>query len=175
VAGISAAIRAVSPDAFIFVMAASTPATPYRPRSYDTRRYCISPYKLFSRPLCSHGLPIPIRAPIETLANGPAGQLGNGYETRGLCRHFHVCVILTVSLMIRHSYPHHPRRSKVYLFTTIEGPLTLCCRQSDARGLFSVPIVTLPSLPLYTPTTIPKALHVLFTIPLPSMSPISLS
>jgi cysteine desulfurase / selenocysteine lyase len=77
VAGITAAIRAVAPDAFVFVdgiQHASHGRIDIA--SYDIDGYVISPYKLFSR----HGYGIAWASdrlsalPIETLQGGPAGN-----------------------------------------------------------------------------------------------------
>ncbi|MFT6090071.1 aminotransferase class V-fold PLP-dependent enzyme [Sulfitobacter sp.] len=86
VAGISAAIRAVSPDAFIFVdgiQHASHGRIDIA--SYDIDGYVISPYKLFSR----HGYGIAWASdrlsalPIETLQGGPAGNWEMGTRDTG--------------------------------------------------------------------------------------------
>ncbi len=86
VAGISAAIRAVAPDAFIFVdgiQHASHGRIDIA--SYDIDGYVISPYKLFSR----HGYGIAWASdrlsalPVETLKNGPAGNWEMGTRDTG--------------------------------------------------------------------------------------------
>ncbi|NOR32445.1 MAG: aminotransferase class V-fold PLP-dependent enzyme [Sulfitobacter sp.] len=86
VAGISAAIRAVSPDAFIFVdgiQHASHGRIDIA--TYDIDGYVISPYKLFSR----HGYGIAWASdrlsalPIETLQGGPAGNWEMGTRDTG--------------------------------------------------------------------------------------------
>ena len=86
VAGISAAIRAVAPDAFIFVdgiQHASHGRIDIA--SYDIDGYVISPYKLFSR----HGYGIAWASDrlsalsIETLKNGPAGNWEMGTRDTG--------------------------------------------------------------------------------------------
>lgn len=86
VAGISAAIRAVAPGAFIFVdgiQHASHGRIDIA--SYDIDGYVISPYKLFSR----HGYGIAWAAdrltalPIETLQNGPSGNWEMGTRDTG--------------------------------------------------------------------------------------------
>ncbi len=86
VAGISAAIRAVAPDAFIFVdgiQHASHGRIDIA--SYGVDGYVISPYKLFSR----HGYGIAWASdkltalPIETLKNGPAGNWEMGTRDTG--------------------------------------------------------------------------------------------
>ncbi|MBQ0805997.1 MAG: aminotransferase class V-fold PLP-dependent enzyme [Sulfitobacter sp.] len=86
VAGISAAIRAVAPDAFIFVdgiQHASHGRIDIA--SYDIDGYVISPYKLFSR----HGYGIAWASDrlstlsIETLKDGPAGNWEMGTRDTG--------------------------------------------------------------------------------------------
>ena len=86
VAGISAAIRAVAPDAFIFVdgiQHASHGRIDIA--SYDIDGYVISPYKLFSR----HGYGIAWASdrltalPIETLKDGPEGNWEMGTRDTG--------------------------------------------------------------------------------------------
>ena len=86
VAGISAAIRAVSPEAIIFVdgiQHASHGRIDIA--SYDIDGYVISPYKLFSR----HGYGIAWASDrltglsLETLANGPAGNWELGTRDTG--------------------------------------------------------------------------------------------
>jgi cysteine desulfurase / selenocysteine lyase len=86
VAGITAAIRAVAPDAFIFVdgiQHASHGRIDIA--SYDIDGYVISPYKLFSR----HGYGIAWASdrlsalPIETLQGGPAGNWEMGTRDTG--------------------------------------------------------------------------------------------
>lgn len=86
VAGISAAIRAVAPQAFIFVdgiQHASHGRIDIA--SYDVDGYVISPYKLFSR----HGYGIAWASdrlsalPIETLKDGPAGNWEMGTRDTG--------------------------------------------------------------------------------------------
>ncbi len=84
--GISAAIRAVAPDAFIFVdgiQHASHGRIDIA--SYDIDGYVISPYKLFSR----HGYGIAWASdrlsalPIETLKDGPVGNWEMGTRDTG--------------------------------------------------------------------------------------------
>ena len=86
VAGISAAIRAVAPDALIFVdgiQHASHGRIDIA--SYDIDGYVISPYKLFSR----HGYGIAWASdrltalPIETLKDSPAGNWEMGTRDTG--------------------------------------------------------------------------------------------
>ncbi|MEM5520857.1 aminotransferase class V-fold PLP-dependent enzyme [Sulfitobacter sp. AS59] len=86
VAGITAAIRAVAPDAFVFVdgiQHASHGRIDIA--SYDIDGYVISPYKLFSR----HGYGIAWASdrlsalPIETLQGGPAGNWEMGTRDTG--------------------------------------------------------------------------------------------
>lgn len=86
VAGISAAIRTVAPDAFIFVdgiQHASHGRIDIA--SYDIDGYVISPYKLFSR----HGYGIAWASdrlsalPIETLKDGPEGNWEMGTRDTG--------------------------------------------------------------------------------------------
>lgn len=86
VAGISAAIRAVAPEAYIFVdgiQHASHGRIDIA--SYDIDGYVISPYKLFSR----HGYGIAWASdrlsalPIETLKDGPAGNWEMGTRDTG--------------------------------------------------------------------------------------------
>jgi cysteine desulfurase / selenocysteine lyase len=86
VVGITAAIRAVAPDAFVFVdgiQHASHGRIDIA--SYDIDGYVISPYKLFSR----HGYGIAWASdrlsalPIETLQGGPAGNWEMGTRDTG--------------------------------------------------------------------------------------------
>jgi cysteine desulfurase/selenocysteine lyase len=86
VAGISAAIRAVAPDAFIIVdgiQHASHGRIDIA--SYDIDGYVVSPYKVFSR----HGYGVTwvsdrlTALPIETLINGPAGNWEMGTRDTG--------------------------------------------------------------------------------------------
>jgi cysteine desulfurase / selenocysteine lyase len=86
VAGITAAIRAVAPDAYVFVdgiQHASHGRIDIA--SYDIDGYVISPYKLFSR----HGYGIAWASdrlsalPIETLQGGPAGNWEMGTRDTG--------------------------------------------------------------------------------------------
>jgi cysteine desulfurase / selenocysteine lyase len=86
VPGITAAIRAVAPDAFVFVdgiQHASHGRIDIA--SYDIDGYVISPYKLFSR----HGYGIAWASdrlsalPIETLQGGPAGNWEMGTRDTG--------------------------------------------------------------------------------------------
>ncbi len=86
VAGISAAIRAVAPDAFIIVdgiQHASHGRIDIA--SYDIDGYVVSPYKVFSR----HGYGVAwvsdrlTALPIETLINGPAGNWEMGTRDTG--------------------------------------------------------------------------------------------
>lgn len=86
VAGISAAIRAIAPDAYIFVDGIQHASHGHIDiASYDIDGYVISPYKLFSR----HGYGIAWASerltalPIETLANGPAGNWEMGTRDTG--------------------------------------------------------------------------------------------
>ena len=86
VAAISAAIRAVAPDAFIFVdgiQHASHGRIDIA--SYDIDGYVVSPYKVFSR----HGYGVAwvsnrlTALPIETLKNGPVGNWEMGTRDTG--------------------------------------------------------------------------------------------
>ena len=86
VAAISAAIRAVSPDAFIFVDGIQHASHGHIDiASYDIDGYVVSPYKVFSR----HGYGVAWASdrltalPIETLKNGPIGNWEMGTRDTG--------------------------------------------------------------------------------------------
>ncbi|AXI40554.1 aminotransferase class V-fold PLP-dependent enzyme [Sulfitobacter sp. SK011] len=86
VAAISAAIRAVSPDAFIFVDGIQHASHGHIDiTSYDIDGYVVSPYKVFSR----HGYGVAWASdrltalPIETLKNGPIGNWEMGTRDTG--------------------------------------------------------------------------------------------
>jgi len=86
VAGISAAIRAVAPDAFIFVDGIQHASHGHIDiAAYDIDGYVVSPYKMFSR----HGYGVAwasdrlTAAGIETLKNGPAGNWEMGTRDTG--------------------------------------------------------------------------------------------
>ncbi|MGJ5617790.1 aminotransferase class V-fold PLP-dependent enzyme [Sulfitobacter sp. MF3-043] len=86
VAAISAAIRVVSPDAFIFVDGIQHASHGHIDiASYDIDGYVVSPYKVFSR----HGYGVAWASdrltalPIETLRNGPTGNWEMGTRDTG--------------------------------------------------------------------------------------------
>lgn len=86
VAAISAAIRAVAPDAFIFVDGIQHASHGHiNIASYDIDGYVVSPYKVFSR----HGYGVAwvsdrlTALPIETLKNGPEGNWEMGTRDTG--------------------------------------------------------------------------------------------
>lgn len=86
VAAISAAIRAVAPDAFIFVDGIQHASHGHiNIASYDIDGYVVSPYKVFSR----HGCGVAwvsdrlTALPIETLKNGPEGNWEMGTRDTG--------------------------------------------------------------------------------------------
>ncbi|MEP5731334.1 MAG: aminotransferase class V-fold PLP-dependent enzyme [Sulfitobacter sp.] len=86
VAGISAAIRAVAPEAFIFVDGIQHASHGHIDiASYDVDGYVVSPYKVFSR----HGYGVSwvsdrlTALPIETLKDSPAGNWEMGTRDTG--------------------------------------------------------------------------------------------
>lgn len=86
VAAISAAIRAVAPDAYIFVDGIQHASHGHIDiQSYDIDGYVVSPYKVFSR----HGYGVAWASdrltalPIETLKNSPSGNWEMGTRDTG--------------------------------------------------------------------------------------------
>ena len=86
VAGISAAIRAIAPDAYIFVDGIQHASHGHIDvASYDIDGYVVSPYKVFSR----HGYGIAWASdrlsalPLERLKNGPEGNWEMGTRDTG--------------------------------------------------------------------------------------------